>query len=79
MKHRTIKCFDYIADNNCCEILSMCHVLKYLIESSKPLIEAEDVENLRNMSSEEWQETVRDLKGKEMILRSIFVMLNISH
>lgn len=42
----------------------MCHVLKYLIQSSKPLIHEEDLENIQKMTSEEWQETVRDLKGK---------------
>ena len=43
----------------------MCHVLKYLMDSSKPLISQQDLDNLQNMTAEEWQETVRDLKGKQ--------------
>jgi len=53
----------------------MCHVLKYLMESSTKLISEQDLDNLQNMSSEEWQEIVRDLKGQNACARS-FVSAN---
>lgn len=53
----------YYAEDNGCEILSMCHVLKYLIDSSVPLIDAENLEGIHKIPPEDWQDLVKDLKG----------------
>ncbi len=41
----------------------MCYVLKYLLESSEPLIEEKDLEEMQNIGAEDWQDVVKDLKG----------------
>lgn len=41
----------------------MCHVLKYLIDSSVPLIDAENLEGIHKIPPEDWQDLVKDLKG----------------
>lgn len=50
-------------DSNGREILSMCHVLKYLLDSSSPLIDEKDLDEIQKLRPDEWQEIVRDLKG----------------
>lgn len=55
------------ADSNGREILSMCHVLKYLLDSSDPLINENNLEEIQKIRPEDWQETVRDLKGQPVV------------
>lgn len=50
-------------EDNGCEILSMCHVLKYLIDSSEPLIDDKNLEAIQKIPTEDWQDMVKDLKG----------------
>lgn len=58
------------------EILSMCHVLRYLIDSSEPLINEKELPNVQKAHDEDWQETVKDLKGR-ISKSSYFVIINI--
>uniref|UniRef100_A0A2A4K3R9 Ribonuclease 3 n=1 Tax=Heliothis virescens TaxID=7102 RepID=A0A2A4K3R9_HELVI len=46
-----------------CEVLSMCEVLKYLIDESGPLIAPEKLEDVHNMDHYTWQKFVDRIKG----------------
>lgn len=47
------------------EILSMNQVLQYLLDSSTPLIEEKDLENMIKMSQYEWQSYADEIKVKK--------------
>lgn len=52
----------YLSEGGC-EVLSMCEVLKYLIDESGVLIAAEDLEKVHSMDHYSWHKFVDRIKG----------------
>lgn len=55
------------------EILSMKEVLKYLLDSSVPLIEDGNLEEMVNMSQYEWQAYADEIKVVENVYNTLIL------